>query len=114
LAAADALEFPFLQHSQESELSFARQVADLVQKNRTTVGQLEAAEAPLQCAGESAFLVSEQFRSDERLRDRRAIDANECPRRTIRPLVNRARDQLLAFRNSVVPSDRQDQAKVGI
>jgi hypothetical protein len=41
-----------------------RKLADLVEKDRTAVRYLKAVSAPLQSAGECAFLVSKQLRRD--------------------------------------------------
>src|SRR5258705_8641837 len=95
LTAADPFDFPLLEYSQERNLSLSRKVADLIQKNRSTISQLKSSQTPLERAGEGAFFVPEQFGGNERRRNRRAIDSNKSPRRTFRPLVNGARDQLL-------------------
>src|SRR5580693_5681656 len=42
LAAHDPLEFSFLEHPQQGNLYLGREVADLVQKNSSTLGGLEA------------------------------------------------------------------------
>src|SRR5262249_39969986 len=44
-ASADAFEFALLQDSQQLDLRFRRQLADLVEEDCASVGQLEAAEA---------------------------------------------------------------------
>ena len=48
-------------------------LADLVEKERAAVGQLEAAFASVDRAGERALLVAEELRFDERVRQRRAV-----------------------------------------
>lgn len=45
--AADALEFLLLQHAQELYLDVERQLADLIEKERSSIGQLEAADPAL-------------------------------------------------------------------
>src|SRR5258707_11465945 len=52
LPAANALESLLLEHAQEFYLRAGRQVADFVEEERTLVGLLEAANAPLVRAGE--------------------------------------------------------------
>jgi hypothetical protein len=51
----------FLEHTQESDLSFGSQLSNLVEKDRATFGQLEASETSLSCACERAFLVPKQL-----------------------------------------------------
>ena len=64
LSAPNALELPLLEHSQQCDLRFHGKLADLVEKDRTVVRCFKATHAPLQSAGECAFLVSEQFGRD--------------------------------------------------
>ena len=59
--AAHALELALLQHAQEGDLDRRRQLADLVEEDRAAGGQLEAALAALQSAGEGSPLVAEQL-----------------------------------------------------
>ena len=62
LAAADPLELALLQHAQQLDLHVERQVADLVEKQRAAVGQLEPAGPTRHRAGERPLLVAEQLR----------------------------------------------------
>src|SRR5215510_8107787 len=64
LISADPLELLLLKHSQQGDLHFRAQLADLIQKNRSTVRRLEASDPLLQGPGESALLMSEQFARD--------------------------------------------------
>src|SRR3546814_17374732 len=59
--AADAIELAGRQHAQPPRLKIGRHVADLVEKQRTAVGLLEAAFALRRGAGESAALVAEEL-----------------------------------------------------
>ena len=59
--AAQALELALLQHAQQLRLQLQRDLADLVEKHRAVVGQLEAADALRDRAGERAPLVPEQL-----------------------------------------------------
>src|SRR5262245_21020517 len=59
LISADALELLLLKHSQQGDLHFRAQLADLIQKNRSTVRRFEASDPLLQGPGESALLMSE-------------------------------------------------------
>ena len=61
LMAAHALELALLQHAQEGDLDRRRQLAHLVEEDRAPGGQLEAALAALQSAGEGSPLVAEQL-----------------------------------------------------
>ncbi len=61
-AAAEPLELARLQDTQQLRLSFQRQVADLIEKQRAAVGGFEASLARLRGAGERAGLGAEQFR----------------------------------------------------
>src|SRR5258708_9361059 len=56
LRAADALEFTFLQHPQECNLSVQRQLADFVEENGSSVRQFKSTEAALHRSGERALL----------------------------------------------------------
>jgi hypothetical protein len=53
------LDAPLLQHTQQLALRIGVQVADLVQKQRATGGQLELAGPRLMRIGERAFFVAE-------------------------------------------------------
>ena len=56
-AAADALEATVLEHAQQLGLHAGLELADLVQEERPSVGQLQPAAAPGRGAGEGALLV---------------------------------------------------------
>ena len=55
LGAPDALELSFLQDPEESDLGLCRQLAHLVEEERSTIGQLETAKPSLDRAGERPF-----------------------------------------------------------
>ena len=59
LDAADALEFPFLQHAQQRDLRVGQEFADFVQEDGAPVRQFEPAQPALHRAGEGAFLMAE-------------------------------------------------------
>ena len=77
LVAAEALEAPLLEHAQQLGLRDERHVADLVEEQRAVVGQLEAARLAIVRAGERAFFVAEDFRLEQRVGQRRAVDRLE-------------------------------------
>ena len=92
--AADRPHLVFLQHAQQLDLQAHRHVADLVQHQRAAVGFLEQALVTARCAGERAFLVTEQFRLEQVLGHRAAVDRDkrlvfatrsryECPGRAV-------------------------------
>ena len=54
-----------------------RDLANLVQEDRTPVGELKAADPAFRSAGEGAFLVAEEFAFEERFGERAHIYCNE-------------------------------------
>ena len=78
-AAADGLELALLEHAQELDLGLRRQLAHLVEEDRAAVGQLEAADAPLDRAGERALDVAEQLALDEPRRDGAQLTLTSAP-----------------------------------
>ncbi len=72
-------ELALLQHPQQLGLHGEGHLADLVQQQGAAVGQFELALAGLHRAGEGAALVAEEFGLQQRLGDRRAVDADEGP-----------------------------------
>ena len=77
LRPADALESAFLEHAQQFGLHGQRDLADLVEKDRAAVRQLEPALALTGRAGERPLLVAEELAFEQRLRQGRAIDGDE-------------------------------------
>src|SRR6266436_9348108 len=96
MTAADPFDFPLLQHPEQRHLRFGGQVADFIEENGAAVGGLEPSQASLQRAGEGALFVTEELGRNEGLWYGRAVHADERLRRPSRPLVNSARDELLA------------------
>src|SRR6478672_10442873 len=96
MIASNALNFSFLQNAQQSYLSLRREVADFIEKQRSAVGRLESADASLQRPCESALLVTEEFRSDQRLRNRSTIHAYKRLCRAIRAPMQSAGNQLFS------------------
>ena len=78
LAAADPLDRPLLDEAKQFDLERKRDVADLVEEQGAALGELDLALGRLDRAGEGAFLVAEQFRLEQILRDRGAIDRDEA------------------------------------
>ena len=66
-----------LEHAEQGRLNRQRQFADLVEKDRPAVRQLERAFLAFLRAREGASLVSEQLRRDQRRGQRARIDDDE-------------------------------------
>src|ERR1700722_1981916 len=66
LAAPDAFKLSLLQHTKQGDLHLNGKVANLIEKNCSTVGRLKASNAPLQRSCERALLVPKEFRSNQR------------------------------------------------
>ena len=96
LLAADALQLAVLQDAQQLGLRRFVQVADLVEKDRAAVGQLELAAAHRRRAGERPLFVAEQLALDELGRNGRAVDLHERARRHRALAMDVRRQQLLA------------------
>src|ERR1051325_8685384 len=95
LRRSEPLERSFLQDAQPLGLQVEGQIADLVEKERAAVRQLESALTRVHGAGEGAARVSEQLALDERRRQRRTVDNHERVGSTRTAGVNRAGEQLL-------------------
>ena len=94
--ASEPFDLPLLEHAQQLDLNVERQVADLVEKDRRVVRELEASDLSRQRSGERALLAAEQFALDERARNRRAVDAHHDAAVARALFVNLRRDELLA------------------
>ena len=96
LGAADALERMPFEHAEELGLNRGAHLADFVEHERALVGLLELADLALGGAGEGALLVAEQLALQQRLGERRAVEADERPLLARAGEVDGAGDQLLA------------------
>src|SRR6266536_4133595 len=94
LSPADALELAGLQHAQELRLQLQWKIADLVEKERAPVGELESADLPRERAGERAPFVSEKLAFDHAGRERGAVHLYEELVLPPGEIVDRADDQL--------------------
>ena len=74
---ADAADLAFLQRAQQLGLDRRRHLADLVEEDRAVAGHLEEAGLVADRTGERAPHVAEQLGLEQRLRERRAVDADE-------------------------------------
>ena len=91
---AEARHHALLENAQQLGLSAERQLADLVEKHRAAGGGLEQP-GPGQSAGERALLAAEQLALEQRVGERRAVDAHEGPLRPRRVRVDGPRQDLL-------------------
>src|SRR5690606_26495157 len=96
LLLADALERAFLEHAQQLALELERDLADLVEKQRAAVGELEAADAVAQRTRKRTAHVTEKLALEQVPRDRRAVHADQRALAPRARIVDRARDQFLA------------------
>src|SRR5262249_51221898 len=106
LGAAHELELALLEHAQQLDLRREVDVADLVEKQRAPVRQLEASLLSSFGAGEGPFLVAEELGFDQALGQRRAADLDERLLRAQRAVVNRVGDELLARAGLAAEEDR--------
>src|SRR6266481_1535037 len=60
-SSANTLKFVFLQNAQEGNLGLHRKLPDFIEEDRAPLRQFEPAQAPLDCSGEGALLMSKQF-----------------------------------------------------
>src|SRR5579885_612205 len=96
LATAQPLKTFLLQNPQQLHLSAGGHVANFIQKNCSTVGLLEAADASAFGAGKGAPLVTEQFAFQQRFGNGGAVDGDERSGGPVAVLVNGAGNKLLA------------------
>ncbi len=96
IGRADRPNLVFLQHAQQLHLQAHRHVADLVEQQGAALGGLEQAFVGARGAGKRAFDVAEEFRLEQVLGHRAAVDRDE---RSVLPrarAMDRARKQFLA------------------
>ena len=104
LVRPDAGERTLLQEAQQLDLDRDREVADLVEEERSAVRRLGATDTALRRPGEGTLLVAEQLALHERFRKRRAVERDErlvpasrqpldCPRHQLLARAARAADE---------------------
>jgi hypothetical protein len=96
LVAADALEAAILDDAQDLLLHRQRGGGDLVEKQRSAIGDLEAREAPPRRAGEGAGLVTEELAVEQALGQGGAVELDERLVPARREIGQPRRHQLLA------------------
>ena len=93
---AHAAEGALLEKREQLRLRAEREVADLVEEQGPSVGDLDQAQLPLARVREGAALVAEQLALDQRLGNGGAVQLHERTGRARRAVVQHARDRLLA------------------
>src|SRR5262249_38625577 len=93
---ADALDLLLLEDAEELWLEVDRELADLVEEQRAAVGRLERADASGVCAGEGAFLVTEELAFQEVAWDCGAVHDDEGTVATSALRVERLGEDLFA------------------
>ena len=101
--AADRAHLSFLQDSIELHLHGKAHIADLIEEKRAAMGRLEQALAVFVSAGESSLHVTEQFRLQESLWERAAVNGDEGSLGPNAVLVNGAGHQF--FAGPALPGD---------
>src|SRR5262249_13053941 len=91
--ASDLARF---ERAEELGLHRERELADLVEEERSAVRRLARADAIAIRSGECAARVPEELALHEARRDRPAIDDDERPARTVAALHELVRDELLS------------------
>jgi hypothetical protein len=94
--AAEAIDLLLLQGAQQLGLQPHVHLADLVQQQRAAIRRLEFAYTSGDRAGERTLLVSEQFRYQQIVRDRRTVQRDKRPHRSARPLMDVPRQHFLS------------------
>src|SRR5439155_16171970 len=94
--AADAQHLALVEHAQQLRLRRREQLADLVEEHDAALGDLEEAGLGRDRAGERAALVAEQLALEQRLGERRAVQAQERRLRARRVAVDQLGDHFLA------------------
>ena len=96
LVPTDPLDLALLERAQDLRLQPERHVTDLVQEQRAAVRHLEATRLSADCAGECAFLVTEQLGFEQPLGDGGTVDGDEWTIGARAERVEGARKELLA------------------
>src|SRR4030095_3357831 len=94
--AAHPLELALLEDTEDLGLGHRGKIRNLVEEERTPIGQLEASLLAPSRPREGALIVAEELGLERRLGRRRAVDAQEGPRPARRAVVDGPRHSLLA------------------
>ena len=96
LRAAQALEFLFLQYTQQLRLQLERDITDFVKEQRALVGQFKPADLGGDGAGERASLVTEQLALQQAGGNGCAVHFDERPLSAPAQVVDRACNEFFA------------------
>src|SRR6266566_690389 len=107
LVTADPLEVALLEHAEQLRLQLQRQIPDLVQEERTPVGELKPPNASSQSARECTLLMSKQFALDQAGGQGGTIDLDQRPVTSRAQIVQRPGHQLLASSRFADEQDRR-------
>ena len=105
--AAQSLELPFLEHPQEFWLQLGRQIADLVEKERSSMRVLESAYLARMGASEGSTLTSEQLALHQSRGKCGAIEGDELGVGSGAATMNLTRDEFLARARLTEQQDRR-------
>ena len=75
-------------------MQFRAELGDFIQKERTTVSDLDEAALPFACVSECSFLVAEQLGLEETRGQGRAIDFHKPSQRVRARVVDGTRDEI--------------------
>ncbi len=107
----DALEGALLQDTQELDLKIGGQIPDLVEKQASSVGELEPALLDRGRPGEGPLLVAKELALQERLRKGGAVDLDERAVGARGVVVDGASDEFLA--GPALPAEQDGGPAVG-
>jgi hypothetical protein len=96
LVAATTRTSTCFQHAQDLRLERQRQLADLVEKQGSPMGELEPPRFSISCAGKRALFIAKELGFEQVLGNRRAIDRDKRPFSARAENMKRPRKQLLA------------------
>src|SRR5206468_7751836 len=112
LRLADTLELAVLEHAQKLGLQLQRQLADLVEKERSVARVFEIARFVLRRAGECALGIAEKRGLDQGRRDRRAVQSKPRLHAPPREAMEKVRHHFLACPGFAL--DERRKGRVGV
>ena len=95
-AAADALEFTFLQDAQHLGLECSGDFTDFIEEQGAAMGLFESALARLDSTRKGAAFVAEEFGFEQVFRQRRAVELDQRVAGARRVVMDGVSDQFLA------------------
>src|SRR5262249_46551994 len=111
LQTADTGYLALFDGAKKLGLTRERQLTNLIEEDRSSVGRLQETALRLRCSCESATFVAEQLALEEGLGKRRAVDANEWSTRARGLTVQAPRQDLLT--GSCLASDEDVDVALG-